>query len=169
MMESREGAGIMRWAFLAFVVSAGAVGASRWFEVPLPRHPTSDATCSSCHEGSIPQGHSREFQLADHGPLALANRAECASCHDNTVCQDCHLAHPPTWHSEAFRHPSRGPRERGEHLRLASARRDSCMECHDADFQRQCADCHRPVEWPAHRERARRRALGTDPMEGGDP
>ncbi len=102
--------------------------------------------CAACHKGSAPRTHVPQFIKTGHGPAASHNRQRCFTCHKRESCDDCHLKTAPAWHTEAFRHPAKGCRQRDEHALIATGHRSACMECHAQRFQDQCATCHRPDE-----------------------
>ncbi|HJN64930.1 MAG: hypothetical protein QF408_08755 [Pirellulales bacterium] len=121
--------------------------AFHWADTPIGKASCGEGNnCATCHKNSAPRTHSAEFIEAGHGPAAHLNRQQCLDCHQQESCQDCHLKTPPSWHTEAFRQPACGWRQRDEHALIATSHRAACSECHAQRFQEQCASCHRPDE-----------------------
>lgn len=93
--------------------------------------------CVDCHKGDSPRP--MDHQLAswhkDHGLEAQMMSEECAACHDQSSCDDCHQGlnitsrpHPPGW---IFNH-------------FADASIDgSCLSCHET--RQSCVTCHRSL------------------------
>jgi hypothetical protein len=133
-------------AAVAILCVAGTF-ALNWADTPISTAPCGQgANCAKCHENSAPRTHTAEFIEAGHGPAAQLDRQHCLGCHLQNSCDDCHLKTPPAWHTEAFRQPACGWRQRDEHALIATSRRTTCSECHAQRFQDQCASCHRPDE-----------------------
>ncbi len=144
----------MKWwvgLLLALVVATTAFAASHWASIPAAHKGSAfsmEEKCSTCHKGSAPQTHTREFILRDHGPAARASRQECSGCHENVKesCDQCHQSEAPKWHSPDFIYPVLGEVEMGEHIRIARRHRESCRECHSATYMTRCMNCHRPED-----------------------
>lgn len=134
-------------AAIGVITVAGAF-AYRWSDTPIQSSACGQTNnCATCHQGSAPRTHTAEFIATGHGLAAYENRQQCLGCHQQQdSCDKCHLATQPSWHTEAFRHPSLGWRQRDEHALIATGRRATCSECHSQRFQDQCASCHRPDE-----------------------
>jgi predicted CXXCH cytochrome family protein len=69
--------------------------------------------CQTCHppgSPTVPSTHTQGNWLNDHPESALADPFECATCHDQSFCQNCHglpvMPHPEGWkgtpHVETF-------------------------------------------------------------------
>lgn len=126
-------------------------------------HPTTCASCharescTSCHVGSLPaavaamqpgaygggasliwarskpSSHTPAFREG-HGPVASASPRTCETCHERSMCLECHRpdgSRQSRYHPQNFitRHPS-----------SAYAREANCSDCHNpAQF---CQSCH---------------------------
>lgn len=115
------------------------------------------ARCMDCHKQRVPEKtgcaicHStinREVKPESHspawlrrhgrfaGPNAGAQTAhQCALCHHESACNDCHTTQMPTSHTPHWR--SRG------HGHMAGIDRSACFTCHNVH---QCDQCHRTVK-----------------------
>ena len=91
--------------------------------------------CEVCHQGKRPKplDHMLVSWSQDHGLDASAGVSDCAACHEQISCDDCHQGlnlfgkpHPPTWLFNHFAESSFG----GE-----------CMVCHET--REYCTKCHR--------------------------
>lgn len=92
--------------------------------------------CQSCHEMHevMPSTHNQSSYLSDHGYDAYAAGGDCAACHEQTSCDECHQGenvlagtpHPPEW---TFTH----------HLETMYGR--ECLACHET--RNECVTCHR--------------------------
>jgi len=137
---------IIAWALsLGTIATAGFSAVNHRRESLHGAGASSD--CSSCHEGSVQQTHVSEFLLESHGPAARIDRESCMGCHEREGCDECHLREAPLWHTEEFRNPGRGAKERGIHSSEAMSRRSDCLECHATRLFVQCGECHDPLEW----------------------
>lgn len=80
-----------------------------------------------------PPSHTQQFREG-HGPLASASPRTCETCHERSMCLECHRpdgARESRYHPQNFltRHPS-----------SAYAREANCSDCHNpAQF---CQSCH---------------------------
>ncbi len=141
----------MRWwgGIIVVVILTVTVAAAIHWSFRSTGHGSSmQEICSTCHARSAMQTHTRSFVEKEHGPLSLADRADCLGCHEDTeeACDDCHLSQAPDWHTDDFRNPALGTVEIREHIRIARIHRDSCAECHNTTYMSLCAECHRPEE-----------------------
>ena len=147
----------MRVMVAVAIMCVAGTFALNWADTPLSTAPCGQGNmhqgnirqennCATCHNDSPPRTHSLEFIEAGHGPVALINRQQCVACHKQSSCDDCHQKTQPAWHTENFRRPACGWRQRDEHALVATGHRNSCSECHAKRFQDQCASCHRPDE-----------------------
>ncbi len=92
-----------------------------------PRSAAELAFCRACH--SLRRQHSGIDWTKRHGEEALADASECARCHEQGWCSDCHSLtrpHPTGW--------------RVRHVAEASRDREGCSVCHTEPF---CDACHR--------------------------
>jgi hypothetical protein len=142
----------MRYLAAAAILCLAGTFAFDWADTPISSASCGQGNsdrhnnCAACHKNSAPRTHTSEFIKAGHGPVAEFNRQQCSGCHQQDSCNECHLKTPPVRHSEAFRHPACGSRQRDEHALIATSHRNTCSECHAQRFQDQCASCHRPDE-----------------------
>ena len=104
------------------------------------------AECSTCHTLSRtdrePATHGEEWRLR-HGLVARAGSEatadDCAMCHTQSSCDDCHSEERPRSHTGLFRLRTHGI--------LAATDRDSCVACHRNDS---CESCHEETEPLGH-------------------
>ncbi len=100
-------------------------------------HQTSSAptSCEECHQGQrpTPTDHHLISWSQDHGFEASGGTSDCASCHEQSSCDDCHQGinlfgspHAPTWKFNHF---------------AESAFGSDCMSCHES--RESCTACHR--------------------------
>jgi len=102
--------------------------------------------CSSCHaeidRDWKPDNHA-QLWTKRHGQIARerSGRAleNCALCHTEDTCIDCHAVEQPGSHTEFFR-------MRGHGL-TASMDRQNCAACHRSDF---CNRCHLETQPLSH-------------------
>ena len=93
-------------------------------------------------EPKPPSSHTVASFTIEHGALAAADGASCASCHARTFCSDCHDASAvevalPTSIAGGAYHP---PDFMARHSTEAYGRRLECSNCHDTGAF--CRDCH---------------------------
>ncbi|MAF64274.1 MAG: hypothetical protein CMJ84_01265 [Planctomycetes bacterium] len=164
----------MKWwvgTLLALVVATAAFAAAHWARIPASHTASMRRDCSTCHAGSAPRTHTRDFVEREHGPAALAGRRECLGCHEEVerACDLCHLSVAPEWHTPDFLQPALGALELGEHIRIARGHRESCGECHATTYLSRCAHCHRADEEWLGRGRGRNGALASPTQSGEGP
>jgi hypothetical protein len=99
--------------------------------------------CGECHEGEEPVPHDHELASwnIDHGLEAAMHGGECAMCHEQESCDECHQGenlygtpHPIDWE---FNHG------------IEANWSGECMSCHET--RSECIECHRgmlPVPHP---------------------
>jgi hypothetical protein len=102
--------------------------------------------CATCHvtigPDWKPPSHSRLWMTL-HGQEVRMGGApdgitdDCALCHTQTMCADCHRTQPPRDHKESWR---RG----GGHGIAASMDRARCQTCHEVHSCRACHENARP-------------------------
>ncbi|MDP2167789.1 MAG: hypothetical protein Q8J64_05605 [Thermodesulfovibrionales bacterium] len=102
--------------------------------------------CTSCHKGSGVTPNHGGFWVKEHRLYAEKSPNNCADCHEQSFCLDCHQGggiyndlnksttgpdYMPRSHRSDFRelHPIKANEEPG-----------SCIRCHDS--KRFCSDCH---------------------------
>lgn len=98
--------------------------------------------CGECHQGKRPKPNDHSFAtwIQDHGLQASAGVTDCAMCHEQSGCDECHQGinlygnpHPPNWVFNHFAESSYG----GE-----------CMVCHET--REKCVNCHRATRPAPH-------------------
>jgi len=105
--------------------------------------------CNECHlEEGVRPNHQAGWNV-DHRLKAVKGESNCAVCHDQSFCLDCHTGggidadlgtsnyrsdYVPRSHRSDFRelHPIQASRDPA-----------SCERCHDVQF---CSDCHRKFQ-----------------------
>ncbi len=95
-------------------------------------HKVDEARCDKCHGLRMP--HSQEFKDGTHAKMAAFEKKKmCYRCHDDRLCQKCHLpfkgAHLPDWEQ---RHQS-APWDSGCSCHARDKNQDVpiCVFCHD--------------------------------------
>lgn len=102
--------------------------------------------CKDCHSGSGVMNNHGAFFVKEHRLLAQKAGNNCADCHEQSFCIDCHQGGGIT--TDLQRSPSR----RGEympkthrsdfistHSIKAADNPQNCYRCHQSSF---CTDCH---------------------------
>lgn len=94
--------------------------------------------CGSCHLGMSPKPDDHKlvsWKMSDHGLEASFGTTECAACHEQQSCDECHQGinlygspHSPTWMFDHFTEVSWG--------------RD-CFTCHET--RESCTSCHKTM------------------------
>lgn len=96
-----------------------------------------DLECGICHQGESPQpwDHKLASWHGDHGLEASFGTSDCASCHTQATCDECHQGelldgkpHPAGWEFNHFVEASMG---------------SDCLVCHET--RSYCTDCHRAM------------------------
>jgi len=104
-------------------------------------HKPVSSSCETCHVSGTydqkvePDTH-RAGWLRFHGTAARLNLEgqhgkDCATCHAQQTCAECHNTRPPQDHTNFWR--TRG------HGLMAAGDRERCITCHRQDF---CEACH---------------------------
>jgi len=102
--------------------------------------------CNECHrESNVTPNHLSGWNR-EHALLASREGTNCASCHDQSYCADCHLGGgvDAGLHVSNVRGPDTKPRSHRSDFRelhpiAAKDSPRSCERCHPARF---CSDCH---------------------------
>jgi len=102
--------------------------------------------CQECHSGSGVMSNHGAFFVKEHRLLAQKANNNCADCHQQSFCIDCHQGGGITTDLQ------RGPSRRGEfkpnthrsdfisiHSIKATDNPQNCYRCHQSSF---CTDCH---------------------------
>lgn len=102
--------------------------------------------CQDCHRDSNVSANHGAFFVQEHRLLAQKAGSNCADCHQQSFCVDCHQGGGITADLQ------RGPSRRGEykprthrsdfvsiHSLKAADSPQNCYRCHQASF---CQDCH---------------------------
>lgn len=96
--------------------------------------------CASCHLGHEPRpaDHRLVTWNSDHGLEASAGTSDCAMCHEQASCDECHQGlnlygtpHPPTW---KFNHSTETMT--GAECLVCHETRESCVVCHKSMLPR---------------------------------
>lgn len=115
--------------------------------------------CVECHQGRgksanaskkavVPADHRKADWKVKHGPLYLARKGACGSCHDSASCQRCHktvMPHPTGWIEKHTPdagvttadcnvcHTDRSTCQKCHHQKVAKAElvASNCTPCHD--------------------------------------
>ena len=104
--------------------------------------------CLECHEAAMidkvilpePKTHGPVWSL-NHGPSAKAKSIDCASCHEQSFCLDCHKAGFADEMGSLGNNMINVHRSdfSVSHPLAARAGSNRCSSCHEARF---CSDCH---------------------------
>jgi cytochrome c nitrite reductase small subunit len=128
------------------------------------------AECGVCHPSGYelrPDSHKEAAWPKEHGGVALGEPRQCAMCHTDKSCTDCHgveMPHPETWARGRKGHASVAERQRDVCARCHTEKPDLCSMCHHRSYDpskgnwiRQhfievrrrgttyCFECHSPV------------------------
>jgi nitrate/TMAO reductase-like tetraheme cytochrome c subunit len=102
-----------------------------------PGQPEASAECGVCHPADyelLPGSHEETTWAVGHGDVQQSDPKQCAMCHTQTFCDDCHglaMPHPTNW--------AKGPSGHGA---LAESDRALCGRCHGGDRPDLCTMCH---------------------------
>lgn len=105
--------------------------------------------CTECHEGSLGAiNHQALDFYKKHRFLASNARQTCASCHQESFCNDCHAGKDELKPSEKFAdRPDRNLPHRGDYLSQhkidGKMNPASCVKCHGRQNNAGCASCHK--------------------------
>lgn len=102
--------------------------------------------CTECHrESSVSPNHGVGWN-SDHRLLSVKANANCAACHEQSFCQDCHFGGgiDAGLHTSNDRGPNAKPKSHRTsflevHPISAFDNPNACRRCHQASF---CSDCH---------------------------
>ena len=93
--------------------------------------------CTVCHLKGVdlhPDSHKKGDWKAEHGKVAIADRKQCAMCHAESFCKNCHvlvMPHPAGW--------AKGPNTHAVVARLGGTK--VCEKCH-VGANNLCGMCH---------------------------
>lgn len=103
-------------------------------------------SCGDCHSGSGVVDNHGAFYVKEHRLLAQRAGNNCADCHQQSFCLDCHKGggiEPDLTRSLSRRGEYKPSTHRSDfisiHSMKAAANSQNCTRCHDAKF---CSDCH---------------------------
>ena len=104
------------------------------------------AECRDCHSGSGVMNNHGPFFVKEHRLLAQRASNNCADCHQQSFCLDCHkgggiepdLQRSPSWQGE-FMPKSHRSDFISLHPIKATDNPQNCYRCHQSNF---CSDCH---------------------------
>ncbi|HEY6009487.1 MAG TPA: cytochrome C [Geobacteraceae bacterium] len=105
------------------------------------------AECTECHQDSgVVPTHLASWNV-EHRLHAVKADANCAACHDQSFCQDCHYGGgiDRDLHTSTDRGPNYKPKSHRTsflevHPIFAFDRPNSCARCHQSSF---CSECHK--------------------------
>lgn len=106
-----------------------------------------DPDCATCHReirtDARPPNHSGAW-LRVHGSVVRGSSQgaanDCALCHSESNCNECHQAVPPANHNNLWRLKTHGV--------VAGMDRQNCAACHRTDF---CERCHEETTPLSHK------------------
>lgn len=102
-----------------------------------PAKPKASTRCGLCHPSDYqlrPQSHSSAEWKRGHGRIYAADPKQCAMCHKQRFCDDCHglrMPHPRDWAQQG----------KVGHAQFASRDRSTCAKCHE-EKPDLCSMCH---------------------------
>jgi hypothetical protein len=138
---------VKRYVFLLIVASL-AVGATILFaaENHRPYMTMKIAECTECHKDADVVPNHRDAWNVEHRLFAVKADANCAACHDQSFCQDCHFGggidrdlHASTGRGPDYKPKSHRTSFQEVHPIYAFDSPNSCARCHPSSF---CSDCH---------------------------
>lgn len=104
------------------------------------------AECASCHQSEGIAPNHGAFWVREHRVFAVKAGANCADCHDQSYCLDCHTGggiEPDLTRSLSRRGEYMPKTHRSDWISIhpinALDNPQNCYRCHDATF---CFDCH---------------------------
>jgi len=103
-------------------------------------NPEASAECAACHPADfdlVPQSHEDAKWDRGHGRVAESDRRQCAMCHEQRFCNDCHglpMPHPAGWDKGRAGHAATAERDREICARCHTEKPDLCSMCHHARF-----------------------------------
>jgi hypothetical protein len=105
--------------------------------------------CQECHKASSVMPNHGVFFLKDHKLLAKPANNNCADCHQQSFCLDCHKGgaiEPDAKKSVSGRGETMPTTHRSDFISIHSVKAaedpQSCYRCHQSSY---CADCHRNI------------------------
>jgi hypothetical protein len=107
------------------------------------------AECTACHQGEGVAPNHGSFWVREHKTFAVKAGTNCADCHDQAYCLDCHTGggiEPDLTRSLSRRGEYMPKSHRSDWLSIHSlnalSNPQNCYRCHDATY---CFDCHSRV------------------------
>lgn len=102
--------------------------------------------CQDCHSGSGVMGNHGAFFVKEHRLLAQRAGNNCADCHQQSFCLDCHKGGgiTPDLQRSTSRNGEYMPKTHrsdfiSTHSMQAAGNSQNCYRCHESKF---CSDCH---------------------------
>jgi nitrate/TMAO reductase-like tetraheme cytochrome c subunit len=101
-----------------------------------PEAPEASTSCGTCHPGDFnlqPESHTTEKWSTAHGRVSEVDRKQCAMCHGQNFCNNCHgleMPHPKGWADGAT-----------GHSKIAKKSQSTCAQCH-TEKPDLCSMCH---------------------------
>lgn len=102
--------------------------------------------CRECHSGSGVADNHGAFFMKEHRLLALKAPNNCADCHEQSYCQDCHVGGgiETDFQKSLSRRGEYMPKtHRSDYISIhpikAADNLQHCYRCHESTF---CSDCH---------------------------
>ena len=102
--------------------------------------------CRECHSGSGVMDNHGAFFVTGHRLLAIKAPGNCAECHQQSFCLDCHVGgglEPDLQKSLSWRGEYMPKTHRGDFIAIhpikATDNPRNCYRCHPTSF---CSDCH---------------------------
>lgn len=106
-------------------------------------YPKASTECAVCHPSGyelVPASHKEAKWKRGHGDIWKVDAKQCALCHENTYCTDCHgldMPHPADW----------AQKNAVGHAAAAEKNREVCVRCHEEPPDL-CGSCHHTA-WDA--------------------
>lgn len=104
------------------------------------------AECTECHQGENVSPNHQAAWSVQHRLIAVQSDANCAECHDQSFCTDCHYGGgiDRDLHTSTDRGPNYVPKSHRSgfievHPISAFDNPTSCDRCHQPSF---CSECH---------------------------
>jgi hypothetical protein len=121
------------------------------------------AECLECHKASGVMSNHGAFFIKDHRMLAKRAGSNCADCHEQSFCVDCHKGGniEPSVNKSSSRTGEMKPSTHGgdfvsTHAIKATDNPQNCYRCHQSSF---CQDCHSKTNKGSIQVKSHRRAV----------